>query len=192
MADDEYEMIPHKILSDLRYDIDALKKKLTQPDAKINELILEIESMKDAVHELTSIFQKSLDEIKQEGDVTKTIAAIKEKLDTVLTQNETIAKGMIAVSDKVDDFVAGAPGVTQSPGMSSRPAAFSNNPAMPPMMGPPISHGPARMAPPPQMGFSGMSSAGSGELPESDEGDFPPPPPSMMPRVNKKRTGLFS
>ena len=39
----EYEILPHKLISDLKYDVEALKKKLTQPDAKANELILEIE-----------------------------------------------------------------------------------------------------------------------------------------------------
>ena len=44
MADEEYEILPHQLLSDLKYDVEALKKKLSQPDAKANELILEIES----------------------------------------------------------------------------------------------------------------------------------------------------
>ena len=61
MADDEYEILPHQLLQDLKYDVEALKKKLTQPDTKSNELILEIESLKDSVHDLNDIFKKALE-----------------------------------------------------------------------------------------------------------------------------------
>ena len=60
MTEQEYEIMPHKLLSDLKYDVEALKKKLTQPDAKADELILEIESMKDSLHELTTIFERAI------------------------------------------------------------------------------------------------------------------------------------
>ena len=64
MADEDYEIIPHQLLSDLKFDVEALKKKLTQPDAKINELLLELESVKDSVHDLHTIFQKALEEVQ--------------------------------------------------------------------------------------------------------------------------------
>lgn len=101
MTDSDYEILPHKLLSDLKYDVETLKKKLTHPDAKAEELILEIESLKDSIHELTNIFERAIEETKAE-DLSKNI---KDKLDAVIRQNETIAKGMIAISDKVDDFV---------------------------------------------------------------------------------------
>ena len=63
MAEEEYEILPHQLLSDLKYDVEALKKKLTQPDNKINELILEIESLKDSIHELNIVFEKALQEL---------------------------------------------------------------------------------------------------------------------------------
>lgn len=104
MADEEYEILPHKLLADLKYDVEALKDKLTRPDTKASELILEIESLKDSIHELNTIFEKALEQTKGE-DVDKTILSISEKLKTVVAQNETIAKGMIAISDKLEDFI---------------------------------------------------------------------------------------
>src|SRR3989344_9560500 len=97
MTDSDYEILPHKLLSDLKYDVEALKKKLTHPDAKAVELILEIESLKDSIHELTSIFERAIEETKAE-DLSKTI---KDRLDSVIKQNETIARGMIAKSESV-------------------------------------------------------------------------------------------
>ena len=193
MTDDSYEMIPHKLLSDLKYDVEALQKKLTEPDAKSNELILEIESMKDSIHELTTVFQKALEEMKDEGDIAKTVHTMKEKLDTVVTQNETIAKGMIAISDKVDEWMtnnASGNASQQQPkialGAPAPPIGSLNNHDM--GTPPPMPRGPARMAPKfesamqpslPQMG--GAESSG--------DDDFPPPPP--MPSGGKKRSGIF-
>ena len=118
----EEEVISHKLLSDLKYDVEALKKKLTQPDAKASELILEIESLKDSIHELTTIFQRSLEEIKGE-DPSKSLS---EKMDNIASQNETIARGIVAISDKLEEFMkSSAPlgipvkhsmGVTPAPG----------------------------------------------------------------------------
>ena len=98
------EVVSHKLLSDLKYDVEALKKKLTQPDTKTHELILEIESLKDSIHELTAIFKKSLDEVKEE-DLSKTM---KDKMDSITSQNETIARGMVAISDKLEEFMKGS------------------------------------------------------------------------------------
>ena len=58
MAEDDYEILPHQLLADLKYDIEALKKRLSQPDSKMQELILEIESLKDSIHELNTVFKR--------------------------------------------------------------------------------------------------------------------------------------
>jgi hypothetical protein len=154
MVDQEYEILPHQLLQDLRYDVEALKKKLSSPDAKANELILEMESMKDSSHELTDLFRKALGEMQGDNDAAKSLTLIKEKMDTVISQNETIAKGMIAISDKLENF------------MSQRPKTPVHRPMGQHNMGPPPS--PGRMAPHPAAPTGGM--------------DFPPPPPSMNQR----------
>jgi len=135
MTDAEYEILPHQLLQDLKYDVEALKKKLTAPDAKSNELILEIESLKDSIHELNGIFAKALEQTKDE-DLGKTVQALNERLQTVVSQNETIAKGMIAISDKLEQFMHSTPKVLPQPQMKHT-------------MGPPQMEG-QRMAPPPQ------------------------------------------
>ena len=79
MVDEEYELLPHKLLADLKDDVEMLRKKLNQPETKINELILEIESMKDSIHELNNVFQNALEETKGE-DPHKEIKLLKEKM----------------------------------------------------------------------------------------------------------------
>ncbi len=179
MAKDDYELLPQKLIEDLKYDVEALKKKLNEPDAKANELILEIETLKDSVQDLNNIFQKALEETKEE-DVFKSIKVLNERIDAVVTQNETIAKGMIAISDKLDEFMSKGQG--PSPNMLPRSQVGLNS-----GMGPAPSNfpGPA----PPSMGPADISN--SAPIPSFDEDDdvpLPPGPPSMDSGKKKRRS----
>ncbi len=189
MAEEDYEILPHQLLADLKYDIEALKKKLSSPDNKMQELILEIESIKDSIHELNTVFQSALEDTKGE-DPHKEIKVLKEKMETVLSQNETIARGMIAISDKLEDFMGqntppqkpSGPTIVP-PGPRGMPPgnSFNSAPQQMPIqhtMGPPTS-GP-RMAPMPSLN-DGPPGLGEPSM------DFPPPPP----RMGNKRVGLF-
>ncbi|MBU0457621.1 MAG: hypothetical protein ABH824_00045 [Nanoarchaeota archaeon] len=176
MAGDEYEILPHQLLSDLKYDVEALKKKLTQPDTKINELILEIESMKDSIHELNVVFEKALEETKEE-DVSKIVRTLNERLETVVSQNEIIAKGMIAISDKLEDFMQKQS--TTAGGMMQRPIAPAQH-----TIGMPSMSGPGRVAPRPEQAMESPPMM-MGEM------NFPPPPPNANGGAKKSRVGLF-
>ena len=173
--DDEYEVLPHKLLAELKNEIELLKKKLMQPDAKAQELILEIESMKDALTELKLVFHQALDETKKEEDVSTALGTIKEKMDSMLMQNETIARGMVAISDKLEDFMH-----KQIPNQTQPLPAQPMMPQMPTIsphsMGAPTLPG-QRVAPMPMDNFSA----------DIQMSDMPPPPSPP----GKRRTGLF-
>lgn len=129
------EAVPYQLIEDLRYDIEVLKKKLSEPDDKINDLILQIDTFKQSLTELTTIFREALKETKEEEILTN-------KLEAVLKQNETIATGMLALVDKVDDLMKSrpnAPSVMPQPFMSSpqRMAPFPE-PAGEPLPPPPL------------------------------------------------------
>jgi len=159
MADnDDYEILPHKLLEDLKFDVEALKKRLTEPDTKSNELILEIETLKDSVHELNTIFKEALEETKEE-DVFKSIQLLNERMDAVVTQNETIAKGMIAIADKVDGFMDNfqkAPRPQMSSMAQSAPPMNNFSQRAPPGMPP----APGDMPPPPSPNGNGKRRKG--------------------------------
>ena len=176
MTDEDYEILPHKLLSDLKFEVEALKKKLTRPDAKANELILEIESLKDSIHELNVVFEKAMEEMKDE-DAGKTLKHVKEKLDTVVTQNETIARGMIAISDKLEEFM--------NRNLSSQQKSVSSTPIYS-QQRPPIKH---TMGPPP----TGASRVAPIQIPVATEemDNFPPPPPQINGGKKRKSGGLF-
>lgn len=168
---EQEDILSPQLLTMLKSDVDALKKKLSPPDAKANELILEMESLKDSLHELNTIFQKALEQSKEE-DLAKVIKIISQKLDTAVTQNETIAKGMVAISDKLEDFMA-----NQSQMRVAPPLGAPQH-----IMGVPQMSG-SRMAPPLQM---------ESPFPESDYpspigADAAPPPPPPPGAAGKKK-----
>lgn len=160
----EQEQLPQSLIAGLKHDVEALQKKLSHPDAKMHELILEIESLKDAVHQLNAIFDKALKEMKEE-DITKTVHTLMEKVTMTAAQNETIAQGMVALSDKLDTFMTRQLGRVSAPSMQVQHS-----------MGTPAMSG--RFAPKPEMS---MPSA-------SEPAGFPPPPPGPS---SRKRVGLF-
>jgi predicted RNase H-like nuclease (RuvC/YqgF family) len=166
MIQEDYEVIPHKLLHDLRFDVEALQKKLTQPDVKINELILEIESMKDAIHDLNMVFERALEETKQEKPADQ-LQKVIERMDMVVSQNETIAQGMVAISDKVEQWMNSQQDTAQL-NTSTRSTPVSQMPAM----------NSNRIVTPPMMSTAPMQ-----------YNDFPPPPPSMSSR--KSLGGMF-
>jgi len=180
MDNDDYEILPHQLLVDLKSEVEALKKKLTQPDAKANELILEMESLKDSLNELTTVFQKALEDVKQEGDVSVQMKNLNSRIDNVVSQNEIIAKGMIAISDKLEDFM-----MKQKQNVNAAQPIISQ----PLMSPPPVQH--TMGMPNMDMGMPRMAPMPSMELPPmqtSNDLDFPPPPPGFG---AKKRGGLF-
>jgi len=169
---DEYEIFPHKILEDLKYDVEALKKKLTEPDTTAQELVAEMEDLKTTIKELNNVFKDALQDIKEE-DSAKLLFSLQNKIEAVTTQNETIARGMVAISDKLEEFMESHKKVSgrlpaNSPLRSSR--------ITPPVVGglPPTPSGSSRMAPPP---------------PELTGGSAKAPP--LPPEVKPKRRGFF-
>lgn len=186
VAGDDYEILPHNLLEDLKYDVGALKKKLQEPEQKTNELILEIESLKDSIHELNEVFKKALDTSADE-DVFQAVKNLNERIDAVVTQNETIARGMIAISDKVDQFIADS----KSTGSARQSSQTISN------AGTNINSMQSNVAPQPNvMGaiHSGVPAPPSMGMPSSASiGGMPPPPPGPMgaPSKPSKRHGFF-
>ena len=169
----EHQPLPQNYLMlDLKHEVEALKKKLSQPDTKSQELVLEIESLKDAVHKLDAIFEKALKEMKEE-DFSKTLHDLMEKVTALTSQNQALAQGMTAWSDKLDALV-GRP----MPRPAAGPSMLQHT------MGTPMM--PGRFAPRPEMAAPSMPPAMPATT--SEAAGFPPPPPAP---TGKKRVGLF-
>lgn len=157
----EYELFPHRLFEDIKKEVEALKKKLSQPDLAIQELIAELEEFRSDLKELRNIFQETLSEVKEE-DSTKLLLSLQNKIETITTQNETIARGMVAISDKLEDFMKEYKSL--------------------PSKTPPLYQ---KIAPPPSFSRPIPS------LPSFSPGRNLPPPPPPVPPPKTKRSGLF-
>jgi hypothetical protein len=178
---DDYELFPHKMIEELKFDIEALKKKLLEPDKAAEELMAEMADLKEEIKELHNIFQETLNDIKEE-DSAKLLKTMESKIETVNTQNETIARGMIAISDKLEDF------------MSRSKPKVAQHAAVPPMgarpMGAPRAQAPAPQMPP---GYTGPTMPPPGAGPGAPAPGVPAPPgmPTPPPAPKPKRAGIF-
>ena len=124
------EVVPYQLIEDIRYDIEVLKKKLSEPDDKINNLVLEMDAFKQSIHELNDIFRAALRETKDED-------ILKNQMAALLKQNETIASGIIALADKMENSHPVAAPASMPPPMQA-PAMPRSAPAPDPMPPPPL------------------------------------------------------
>lgn len=194
MPEDEWEFVPHKILADLRDEVQGLKDKLTQP-ATNKELFDSMGDLKNSIKQLHDLFGTALSQMRteeEEMNVGKTLQRLTDKLEILEKQNEQIAKAMVAIADMVKEIEKRheAPSMSQRvpfPPRPAQPAAAPyrpmlrpapSRPGAPPMPAPmqlpeePMMPEP-EFAPPPMMPGPGMP-------------PLPPPPLSMPPTPEKK------
>src|SRR3989339_1885576 len=169
--DEEYEIFPHKVLEDLKEDIESLKKKLSEPESATQELIAEMEDLKTTIKELNTVFKEALQDIKEE-DSAKLLAILQNKVTSVVTQNETIARGMIAISDKLDDFMRKSSTTVPASSVIQSAARPSTNSVVAPLA---FSNEAGNV--PPAFSRSNVRSPMPGLSPSSS--NVPPPPPNL-------------
>ena len=107
MADDDYDLLPHRQINELKGLVQDLKNKVDRASPK--DLINAMDSLTKSIDSLMNLFRQAADEMRYEekedilsgGSEHK---AINEKLDRVLEQNKIIADGMVAVSNMVRDL----------------------------------------------------------------------------------------
>ena len=179
MDNDDYTLLSSKEVSELKQDVEYLKKNPLGGSKEGRSLLEGIEKLNENIEQLIEIFKEASDMMKaeeREADVIlKRIAPIESKLEELSDQNQKIAKGILAVADMVaekEEMPRPRPQMSQS--MMPRPQPMQQpmqRPQMPPMQRP--------MMQPNMPSLSGMPA------PTSQSMGLPPPP--MPP----KKKGLF-
>jgi len=125
MADDDYTLLSSKEVSELKQDIDYLKKNPLGGSASGRTLQESIEKLNENMRELIEIFKEASDMMKaeeRESDVIiKRIEPIERKLDELSDQNQKIAKGILAIADMVSEKEKSRP----QPQIQPRPMQYS-------------------------------------------------------------------
>jgi hypothetical protein len=105
MADEPYDMVPHKEISDLKKQIKDLKSKASGSESK--DMVGSINKLTTEMNSLMGLFKSAADEMKlEEKDehfVAKKMEPLIDKLDEIIEQNKTIAEGIVVVADTLKE-----------------------------------------------------------------------------------------
>ena len=173
MADDDYTLLSSKEVSELKQDMEYLKKNPLGGSQSGKTLQESLDKLNDSISELIEIFKEASDMMKaeeRESDVIiSRISPIEKRLDELSDQNQKIAKGILAVADMVSAKEEQRP----RPQQMMMPSSPRPQPMMPPSM--PRPQNQPRLPP---------------------MGGLPPPPPMslppLMPPKKEEKKGLFS
>ena len=100
MADDDYDLLPHQEIEELKRQVQELKTRSDKSSSQ--EIVKALEQLTRSMDSMLRLFTEAAQEVKGSD---KEHEQIVDKLDEVIEQNKTIAEGMVAVSDMVRDFV---------------------------------------------------------------------------------------
>ncbi len=138
---EEYELLPHKEIEELREELHKLKEFEITPTKKLKVGLVELNTKLD---KMLNIFDEAREEIKlEEGGLSfhEKMKPMVEKMNKILEQNSEIAEGIVAIADLVKDLKEGLEekGITTRTAiepethMATHPGAIP----MPPRAGPP-------------------------------------------------------
>ena len=100
--DDDYELLPHKDIIELKKELEKLKKGPT-PESRD-----QMEKLTDSINNLLNLFKEASSQMhleEQEGNlVSEKLGPIEEKLDQILDQNQKIAEGIVALADLIKEM----------------------------------------------------------------------------------------
>ncbi len=131
--EDEYELLPHKEIEDLKDELAKLKEFEIAPSKKLQVSLLELNTKLD---KLLTIFEDATHEMNvEEGGLsfTEKMRPLLEKMNKILEQNSEIASGILALADMVKELKEGkTPEVIREQPIFTMPEM----PMQPPMMAP--------------------------------------------------------
>ncbi|MEK6886968.1 MAG: hypothetical protein AABW88_03980 [Nanoarchaeota archaeon] len=155
MADDDYTLLSSKEVSELKQDMEYLKKNPLGGSHSGKTLQESIDKLNESISELIEIFKEASDMMKaeeRESDIIiSKISPIEKRLEELSDQNQKIAKGILAVADMVSDRERSRPQQPIQKPMQMMPPPMmrpQNAPRLPPMGGLPPPPGQSMSLPP--------------------------------------------
>lgn len=101
--EDEYELLPHKEIEDLKEELAKLKEFEIAPSKRLQVSLLELNTKLD---KMLTIFEDATHELRvEEGGLsfTEKMRPLLEKMNKILEQNSEIASGILALADMVKE-----------------------------------------------------------------------------------------
>ena len=137
---EEYELLPHKEVEELKEELRRLKEFELTPTKKMEVSILELNKKLDR---LLEVFERASHDLRvEEGGLTfkEKMRPLADKMNKILEQNAEIASGILAIADMIKGETPERPSMPElapPPGMPPKPIAPAPRP-IPPPGAPPI------------------------------------------------------
>jgi len=105
MAEEDYELLPHREIQRLKEEISKLKGgEAVGTDKDLRRAVMNLSEKIDSMNEILEAASVDLREEDKEAEIIKDkIDPIMEKMAELADQNQKIAKGLVAIHDLVDE-----------------------------------------------------------------------------------------
>lgn len=107
-TDDEYELLPHEELEELRKEVAKLKKNPLGEDKSATDLMSAVQDLSNAMNQLTHLLTQTNEEMLHEFRKT----SLQENFSKISSQNEKIAEGILGVAHLIKSGVPAQPNTT--------------------------------------------------------------------------------
>jgi len=101
MDEEDYDIVPHREVTDLKKQIKELRSK--KDKSYSHELLNSMDALATSMDSMLKLFKEAAEDLKVEE---KEHSKIEENIDEVIEQNKTIAEGIVAIHDTIKDFIA--------------------------------------------------------------------------------------
>lgn len=117
MAEDDYDLLPHKEIVKLRNEIEQLKKQVAGKGGLRETKSIEtpsIEKLSKSIDELLELFKTASEDMKSEdhhlphenlNSMDDHLEKLNRKMNTLIMHNEEIAKGILVVAEMMKDHL---------------------------------------------------------------------------------------
>lgn len=123
--DEDYELVPHKIVSELKKEVDELKRNPLGTTSTGQDLQASMNALAHSINDLLQLFKDATEQMhveeKDSHVFTKRLDPMLDKLDTIIEQNQTIAKGILAVADMLKEHLKHKPRFGPGPSLPTSP-----------------------------------------------------------------------
>ncbi|PIN74817.1 hypothetical protein COV18_06390 [Candidatus Woesearchaeota archaeon CG10_big_fil_rev_8_21_14_0_10_37_12] len=185
---DEYELLPHREIEDLKSELAKLKEFEIAPSKRLQVSLLELNTKLD---KLITIFEDATHELRiEEGGLSfsEKMRPMLDKMNKILEQNSEIASAVLTLADMVK-----GKGPTSSRSLSPEFPPLERESSLPPLPkrfeAPSFEEGP-ELPPLPYSENEGLAPPFGREFPGSSEDMIVPgvPPGPPLPPLPRKRT----
>jgi hypothetical protein len=102
---DEYELMPHKEIIELRKEVEKLKKNPLGQGKTADNLLDAVNSLNESINSLMGIFEKAADTLRHghapEEKHEHHDGSLSRGINKLIEQNKEIAEGILSIADMV-------------------------------------------------------------------------------------------